>query len=126
MLYLTSTTGIMVGQHLCMGRLKQASLFTEVKKDCGMSMDMHGMMDDCCDDELVLEIVDDSQQQVLSEEAPAADYSLLYDTAFSLLVDLHSVQENDVELNDSGPPDLGIPDRYILFHNLKIPAALQS
>lgn len=126
MLYLLSCTGVLVGQHLCMGRLKQASLFSEVKKDCGMSMDMHGAMDDCCDDELILEVIEDSQQQVQTEKAPKTVYNLLYTAVQLISIDLDIDQENDRELNDSGPPDIRIPDRYILFHNLKIPAPLQS
>ncbi len=126
MLYLLTSSGILVGQHLCMGRVKQASLFSEVKKDCDMEMDMHGMMDDCCDDEMVLEIIEDEQQYVETEKAPETGYFLIYATAFVLLNDLDVEDRLDIVRNDSGPPDIGHPDKYILFHNLKIPAALQS
>ena len=109
-----------------MGRVKQTSLFTEVKKNCDMEMDVHGMMDDCCDNEMTLEIIEDSQQLVQIEKAPQADYFLLYATALILTADLQATLKKDVEFNDSGPPDLSEPERYILFQNLKIPAALQS
>ena len=91
-----------------------------------MSMDMHGAMDDCCDDELVLEVIEDSQQHVQTEKAPKTVYNLLYTAVQLIAIDLDIDQENDTELNDSGPPDIRIPDRYILFQNLKIPAPLQS
>ena len=110
-----------------MGRVKQATLFKEVKKDCGMSQDMmHRDMDGCCDDELVLEIIEDAQLQVASEKAPATHYFLLSAIAFTLITDILENPERDVEVNDSGPPDIIEPERYILFQNLKIPSALQS
>lgn len=116
----------MVGKHLCMGRVKEAALFSKVEKNCGMHMDMHQDIEDCCDDEWSLEKIEDDQQISASNKAPKADYHLLYEVPFMELVTLIISQEDDVEHQINGPPDRSTPDRYILFQNIKIPAALQS
>lgn len=128
-LYLLASSGILVGQHLCMGRVKETALFKKVEKNCGMSMEMHGEMEGmegCCDDEWVLQKVEDEQQVSSVNEIPTTNYHLLYETPFNEFIALLISQEEDVEVQNTGPPDISAPDLFILYHTLKIPSALQS
>ncbi len=50
-LYLLTTSGVLVGQHLCMGRVKESALFKKVEKQCMGMPEMHMTMKDCCHDE---------------------------------------------------------------------------
>ena len=124
--YLMATSGILVGQHLCMDRVKDTALFKKVEKKCGMSDEMHEGLMHCCEDNWSLEKVEDDQQASDLKSAPEARYQLLYATTFGELIVSLSGQEEEVEINNTGPPDITPPDLNILFHNLKIPAALQS
>lgn len=121
-----ASSGILVGQHLCMGRVKETALFKKVEKNCGMSMEMHQNMEGCCDDEWVLQKVEDDQQISLVNEIPVTNYHLLYETPFNEFIALLISQEEDVEVQNTGPPDISIPDLFILYHTLKIPFDLQS
>ena len=124
--YLMATSGILVGQHLCMDRVKDIALFQKVEKKCGMTDEEHEGLMHCCEDNWSLEKVEDVQQASSLKKAPDTRYHLLYAiTLGELIIDLNS-QEEEVEVNNTGPPDLVPPDLNILFHNLKIPAALQS
>jgi len=109
-----------------MGRVKESALFKKAEKDCGMSMEMHANMDHCCDDQWSLKVVDDDQQITAFQDAPLTSYHLLYETPFVEMVTLIIDQEDEVELKNTGPPDIHQPDLYIFFHNLKIPSGLQS
>lgn len=91
-----------------------------------MNMDMHKDMEGCCDDEWSLEKVEDDQQVVAGKEVPAAKYHLLHDNPFKELISLLVSQEDEVDTKNTGPPDIVPPDLCILYHSLKIPAALQS
>ncbi len=109
-----------------MGRVKEAALFAKVEKKCGIGMDMHKDMSDCCDDEWALEKIEDDQQQTGQLSSPETNYHLLYEVPFNEIIASIISIEDEIEINDSGPPDISEPDLYLLFHNLKIPAALQS
>lgn len=121
-----TTSGILVGQHLCMDRVKETSLFKKVESKCGMSMEMHEGMEDCCDDEWALKIVEDDQQVTVASDAPSAVYHLLFEIPFADFEASMLDQQDEVEIKNTGPPDIPTPDLTILYHSLKIPAALQS
>ena len=125
-IYLMATSGILVGQHLCMDRVKETALFQKVETKCGMHAHTHEAPLDCCEDNWSLEKVEDDQQVSDFKSAPDARYHLLYTTTFADLIVNLSGQEEEVEVNNTGPPDISPPDLNILFHNLKLPAALQS
>lgn len=125
MLYLLASSGILVGQHLCMGRVKEAALFSKVEKNCGMPMDMHQDMEGCCEDELILKRVEDEQQVAASKEAPKADYHLLYEVPWIEIMSEINSSEEEVQVNNTGPPDKPGPDLFLLYQQLKLPA-LQS
>ncbi len=91
-----------------------------------MTMEMHAGMEDCCDDEWALKIVEDDQQASASKETPATAYHLLHEVSFNDFVISTFSQEEDIEVNNTGPPDIPSPNLNILYHNLKLPAALQS
>ena len=125
--YLLATLGILVGQHLCMDRVKEKALFAKVETHCGMAMEMHkDMMMDCCKDEWLLEKVEDDQQVSAFKTAPEARYHLLYTITLAELIESHTFDQQDFEVKNTGPPDISPPDLVVLYHNLKIPAALQS
>lgn len=124
--YFITSSGVLFGEHLCMGRVKESALFKKVERQCGMSMEMHTDMDHCCDDQWSLKVVDDEQQMTAFQDAPFTNYHLLYEAPFSELVTLIIDQEDEVELKNTGPPDIHQPELYIFFHNLKIPSGLQS
>ena len=124
--YLMATSGILVGQHRCMGRVKNARLFQKTEKKCVSGEQHEGLMP-CCEDTWSLEKVEDDQQASSFKKAPDTRYHLLYAITFSeLIVNPAGSQEEELEVNDTGPPDLAPTDLNILFHNLKIPVALQS
>lgn len=122
-LYALASSGILVGQHLCMGRVKSIALFQQVEKKCGT--DMQQSMEGCCEDRWHLEKVDD-QQGGASYQAPVAEYHLLYDSPFYELEVILTHLSEEVEAYNTGPPDRPEPDLYILFQALKLPADLQS
>ena len=125
--YLMATSGILVGQHLCMGRVKQIVLFQKTEKKCCMSGEEHEGLMPCCEDTWSLEKVEDDQQAGSFKKAPDTRYHLLYAITFCELIVKLSSQEKEVEVNNTDPPDWVPTDLNILFHNLKIiPAALQS
>jgi len=124
--YFASNAGILLGQHLCMGRISDAALFKQVEQKCGMSMEMHGDMEDCCDDEWVLEIIEDDQQITTVQNAPLTNYHLLYQSSFAELAILLLDFNNDVECKNSDPPDIQQLELYLFYHSLKLPADLQS
>ena len=126
MLYLLASSGVLMGNHLCMGRVKDTALFSKVEKSCGMSMEMHKDMEGCCDDEWSLEKVEDDQQVSTAQNIPDANYHLLYEVPFNELLSSLVSLEDEIEINNTGPPDIPAPDLFILYHNLKIPSALQS
>ncbi|HEY9117588.1 MAG TPA: hypothetical protein VIN11_07165 [Roseivirga sp.] len=125
-LYLITSSGVLFGQHICMGRVKDSALFKKVEKQCGMSMDSHQDMDGCCDDQWQLEIIDDEQQSTSFQHAPLTAYHLLYEVPFAEMVSIVLNQKDEVELKNTGPPDVIHPDLYLFYHNLKIPSGLQS
>lgn len=116
----------MVGQHLCMGRVQETSLFKKVEKQCGMSMEMHQDMKDCCKNEWSLEKVEADQQVSLGLELADADYNLLYEIPFNEMVAALITTEEVTLVQNTGPPDISEPDLFILYHSLKIPSDLQS
>jgi len=124
--YLLASSGVMVGQHLCMGRVQETSLFKKVEKQCGMSMEMHQDMKDCCENEWSLEKVEDDQQVSIGLELADADYNLLYEIPFNEIVASLNTTEEVVLFQNTGPPDISEPDLFILYHSLKIPSDLQS
>lgn len=124
--YFITNSGVLFGEHLCMGRVKESALFKKAEKDCGMSMDMHANMNDCCNDQWELKVIDDDQQITAFQDAPFTNYHLLYESPFAELVALIIDLEDEVELKNTGPPDIQQPELYIFFHNLKIPSGLQS
>lgn len=91
-----------------------------------MSGEEHKGLMPCCEDVWSLEKVEDDQQEGSLKKAPETRYHLLYAITFSELIANPGSQEEEWEVNDTGPPDLAPTDLNILFHNLKIPAALQS
>jgi len=125
-LYLLTTSGIMIGQHLCMGRVKETTLFKKVDKQCGMSIEMHKDMEGCCDNELLLKKVEDDQQISVAKDLPLAEYHLLYEIPFNEFVTSIISEEKVVEVKNTGPPDIPMPGLFILYHSLKIPFVLQS
>ncbi|MEC7754946.1 MULTISPECIES: hypothetical protein [Roseivirga] len=126
MLYLITSVGLLFGQHLCMGRVQEKAIFKKVEFRCGMSMEMHKGMEDCCDDEWTLEIVDDEQQVTAFQKAPLASYHLLFETGFSDPLLSAGIHLNEQTIFDTGPPEVIHPDLYLFYHNLKIPSGLQS
>lgn len=90
-----------------------------------MSSDMHQEMEDCCDDEWSLEVIEDFQQISSIQETPLSQYILLFEIDFSLL----SIDEEagkHLIVTNNGPPDLHQPDLYLFFQSLKIPSDLPS
>jgi len=109
-----------------MGRVKETALFKKVEKNCGMSLEMHQDMEGCCEDELILRKVEDEQQITSAKQLPATSYNLLYEIHFSEFVAILTSQEDDVEVQNTGPPDDSRPSLFILYNTLKIPSALES
>jgi len=126
LIYLITSSGILVGQHLCMGRVKEASLFKKVDMDCGMNMPMPMDMDDCCDDEWALKVIEDEQQAGLETLAPKASYFMLYEVLQTVLTLNELDHSEDTFIVDNGPPDNSAPPLYLYYHKLKIPADLLS
>lgn len=126
MVYLLATSGVLVGQHLCMDRVKETALFKKVERQCGMSAEMHQDLMHCCEDQWSLEKVEDDQQISDFKTAPKAKFTVLYAITFGESVSSLQSQEDEIETHNTGPPDIAPPDLPILYHNLKIPAALQS
>ena len=92
-----------------------------------MSGEQHEGLMPCCEDVWSLEKVEDDQQAGSFKKAPDTRYHLLYVITFSeLIVNPAGLQEGELEVNNTDPPDWAPTDLNILFHNLKIPAALQS
>ncbi|MFY0593947.1 HYC_CC_PP family protein [Roseivirga sp.] len=125
-IYLIASSGILVGQHLCMGRVKETALFKKVEKNCGMSLEMHQEMEGCCQDELILKKLEDDQQLTTVKIAPDTKYFLLYEASFNELITTSFSSIHEVEVQNTGPPDIEAPNLFILYHSLKIPSALQS
>jgi len=73
-----------------------------------------------------LEIVEDDQQISVGTDTPIGIYHLLFEVPYSDFELLMTSQEDKVEVNNTGPPDIPAQDLTILYHSLKIPAALQS
>tara|TARA_R110001599_G_scaffold19503_3_gene74645 strand:- start:10539 stop:10949 length:411 start_codon:yes stop_codon:yes gene_type:complete len=125
-LYLLASTGILVGQHVCMGMIKETALFKQQEKKCTMSAEMHKSMKDCCEDEWSLTKIEDNQQASVLSYVPNTNYHLLYEVPYSTFLVVMDEQEEKVEVKNTGPPDIPKLDLYIRYHSLKIPAALQS
>jgi len=125
-LYLLASTGILVGQHVCMGRVKEVALFKQQEKKCNMSAEMHKSMKDCCEDEWSLTKIEDNQQASVHSEIPNTNYTLLYEVPYSTFLVVMDEQEEKVEVKNTGPPDIPKPNLYITYQSLKIPAAIQS
>jgi hypothetical protein len=125
-LYLLASSGILVGEHICMGRVKETALFKKVEVQCGMSMEMHQDMDDCCNDEWSLKKVEDSQQSVSAKGVPVANYFLLAELTFSELPPVQLTSKPKVEIKNTGPPDTSQPELFLLYQNLKIPFGSQA
>ena len=89
-------------------------------------MDMHMDMDDCCDDEWSVEIVDDEQQFSNSLTAPKGNYFVLYEVAIPELILDSTDTDSTILVADNGPPDKANPPLYLFYNNIKIPADLQS
>ena len=115
-LYLFTSTGILVGQHMCMGRVKESALFKKVEKQCMGMPEMHTNMEDCCHDEWSLEKIEDSQQMAFSDDLPQANYFLLFEAALSSVTELSINQEYEIETRNTGPPDIPAPEFYIKYH----------
>ncbi|MGW8121406.1 HYC_CC_PP family protein [Roseivirga echinicomitans] len=124
LLYMFASTGMLVGQHICMGSIKEAALLNQQKKECTMSADMHKSMKDCCQDEWSLTKIEDNQQASALSNIPNANYHLLYEVPYSTFLVLLDEQEEKVEVKNTGPPDIPKPELYIAYHSLKIPSAL--
>lgn len=125
-IYLFASSGILVGQHLCMDRVKETALFKKVESKCGLSQEMHQQMADCCDDIWSLQKVEDDQQASTVFDSPEANYQLLYEVPFQELVSLLNIEETEVEVKNTGPPDIAAPDLFLRYCSLKIPSDLQS
>ncbi len=125
-LYFIASSGVLFGQHICMGRVQESALFTHADSQCGMSMEMHTGMDGCCDNEWSLEIIEDDQQITAFQDAPNATFYLLFETSLTEYFLSLTEEQNHNEFNDSGPPDINTPELYLFYHNLKIPSGLQS
>lgn len=109
-----------------MGRVKETALFKKVEVQCGMAMEMHQDMDDCCDDEWSLKKVEDSQHSVAFKDVPATNYFLLAEISFIEFQPIQLVSDSKVEIKNTGPPDTSQPDLFLLYQNLKIPFGSQS
>lgn len=90
-----------------------------------MSSDMHQGMEDCCDDEWSLEVIEDFQQISSIQVTPLSQYFLLFEIDFSLL-NIDEETDKHLILTNNGPPDLHQPDLYLLFQSLKIPSDLAT
>jgi hypothetical protein len=124
MFYLMASSGVLVGQHVCMGDIQETSLFSEVEVECPMSM--HDTSSDCCENEWLFEKVDDSQHVSINLELADAEYNLLYEVAFNELVASLKITDAVTVVQNTGPPDITEPDLFILYHSLKIPFVIQS
>lgn len=91
-----------------------------------MGMEMHKEMKGCCDDEWVLKKVEDDQQVTAGNESPKGLYHLLYEVPFNDFVPALIAQGDEVEVHNTGPPDIAAPGLFLLFQSLKIPLARQS
>lgn len=119
--YLVTTSGVLTGQHLCMGRVKHRAVFEKPASDCGMGMEMEKDTEGCCDDEWILQKVEDDQQVSAEKTLPKATYHLLYEVPLYDWQLTLSQQTDESEIRNTGPPDIPHPDLNILYHSLKIP-----
>ena len=126
LIYTVSTSGILIGQHLCMGRVNHSALFKQVDAKCGMTAEMHPETDGCCEDDWSLEIVEDEQQFGSSIKAPKANFHLLYEIQIPSFISKINEPLGNVFLDDKGPPDKVEIPLYLFYNTLKIPADIQS
>lgn len=125
-IFFITSSGVVFGQHVCMGIVKSKALYKKASEDCEMPMMAHEKAEDCCHDEWLLEKIEDHQQISLFQEISATSYHLLYEVSFKQFEVWLPSQEEDVEAQNTDPPDLQLPSRFILYKSLKIPFALQS
>ena len=104
-LYLLASSGVLVGQHVCMGRVKEKALFAQQEKQCNMSAEMHQSMKDCCEDEWLLEKVEDDQQASTYNAPPTPNFHLIYEVPYSDFLLFLSHEEANLEVRNTGPPD---------------------
>lgn len=126
LVYFVTTSGVLMGQHLCMGRVKGSAIFEKPISDCGMGQEMEQTMDGCCDDEWVLQKVEDDQQVSAGKAIPKTSYHLLSEVLFYDWLPMSAPQVFEDEVRNTGPPDIPKSDLIILYQSLKIPLLLHS
>jgi hypothetical protein len=106
-----------------MGIVKSKALYKKASEDCEMPMMPHEKATDCCHDEWSLERIESDPQISLFQQISDASYHLLYEIPFNQFMVWPPSQEEDVEAQNTDPPDLSLPYRFILYQSLKIPFA---
>lgn len=109
-----------------MGIVQSTALYKKASEDCEMPMMPHENEKDCCHDEWSVEKIEDNQKISLFQQTPIANYHLLYEVLFYQFKIWPPSQKGDIETRNTDPPDLSLPDRFILYQSLKIPFASQS
>lgn len=107
-----------------MDRVVKSSLFKKVNEDCGMEMPME--MEDCCDDEWSLEIIEDEQQLSDILQTPKGSFFVIYEIRLPEFIFGVSETAEKPFLTAHGPPNKVTPPLYVYYHSLKIPSDLQS
>lgn len=124
--FLITSSGVVFGQHICMGIVKSKALYKKASEDCKMQMMSHEKAEDCCHDEWSLEKIESDSQISLFQQIPVASYHVLYEVPFNQFIVWPPSQEGDVETQNTDPPDPSLPYLFILYQSLKIPFASQS
>ena len=119
-LYLASTSGIVINSHYCMKRLVSVNLFETKAKVCGLcGMDMHDNSGCCHDEVKVLKGVQDQvNNPVVSFEIPSLETITLYHSDF--IVAVAGISGMQRHFQNHSPPLLSAQDTYLLNNVFRI------
>jgi len=97
------SVGVAKTTHYCMGREKSTKIFSFESKKCPCSVFLPENSD-CCNDEHVLLIVDDSQTQTLTLALPAPDLFQIGETYQAAQKEIFAYTSTQVIKPDFSPP----------------------
>ncbi len=116
LLYVTTSSGVVLNVHYCMGKISDVKVdFTKSVCECGIPKKDKS----CCTSEykiIKLEDVHKSSLAVTSIDLPVAEIPL----PLSLIDNIHFSEQHDVKTILPGPPLLSSPDIHILNAVFKI------
>lgn len=124
LIYLTTSAGVIIGEHICMGEVKERALYKKASEDCEMMMMEHHQKGDCCEDEWYLQKLETDHQTNQFNSISDGIFYVLYDVPLGELPQRITETNQWTEIKNNGPPDRQEPPLFILFNSLKIPTEL--